>query len=88
MPPHSRTEFGTEALSVEDGAVLMTARGAGVIAARVYEHGDFSEAGFLLYGRLEKLCARGLLRFERWSGDPARGSGRVEAVFTPVSGIA
>ena len=80
----ARREPGPETLSAEDGAVLTAARRAGVIAAHLYEHGDFSEAGFLLYGRLEQLCARGLLRFERWSGDPARGSGRVEAVFTPA----
>lgn len=73
-----------EMLTAEDGAVLTAALADGVIAARLFEHGDFSEAGFLLYGRLEALCTRGLLRFEHWSGDPARGSGKVEAVFTPA----
>ena len=81
-------ELRLETLSAEDGAVLIAARHTGVIAAHIFERGDFSEAGFLLYGRLEALCARGLLRFERWSGDPARGSGEVEAVFTPVAGAA
>ena len=78
----------TETLTPEDGAVLSAARREGKVAARLYEHGDFSETGFLLYGRLEQLCARGLLRFESWSGDPARGSGEVSAVFTPAPGIA
>jgi hypothetical protein len=83
-----RTELGQDLLSADDGAVLTAARDAGVIAASLYEHGDFSETGFLLYGRLERLCTQGLLRFERWTGDPMRGTGRVEAVFSPASGIA
>jgi hypothetical protein len=74
-----------DALSLEEGAVLRAAKRDGRIAARVYERGDFSEDGFLLYGSLERLCARGLLRFESWTGDAARGSGEVLAVFTPVN---
>ena len=79
-------DLGT--LTPEDGAVLQAARQAGRVSAHLYEHGDFSEAGFILYGRLEDLCTRGLLRFERWSGDPAKGSGEVEAVFIPVNAAA
>ena len=74
----------TDAISLEDGAVLSAAHRDGQVAARLFEHGDFSEAGFLLYGHLERLCARGLLRFESWSGDAIRGSGEVLAVFIPV----
>ena len=73
-------------LTPEDGAVLVAARREGKVAARLFEHGDFSESGFLLYGQLERLCAQGLLRFESWSGDEIRGSGEVLAVFIPVLG--
>ncbi len=76
------------ALTPEDGAMLHEALRAGRVAARLFEHGDFSEAGFLRYGRLERLCARGLLRFESWSGDAIRGSGEVLAVFIPVLDLA
>jgi hypothetical protein len=75
-------------LSTEDGAVLTAAQDHGRIEARVFERGDFSEEGFLLYGRLERLCARGLLRFVSWSGDPFHGDGDVEAVFAPARAIA
>ncbi len=71
-------------LTPEDGAVLSAAQREGRVAANLFERGDFSEAGFILYGRLEQLCARGLLRFESWTGDPAQGSGDVRAVFTPA----
>lgn len=71
-------------LTPEDGAVLSAAQREGRVAANLFEHGDFSETGFLLYGRLEQLCAKGLLRFESWTGDPALGSGDVRAVFTPA----
>lgn len=71
-------------LTPEDGAVLRAAEREGRVAARLYVRGDFSEDGFLFYGRLESLCARGLLRFESWSGDAAKGSGEVLAVFTPA----
>ncbi len=74
----------SDGLTQEDGAVLSAARREGKVAARLFEHGDFSESGFLLYGRLERLCAQGLLRFESWSGDGIRGSGEVLAVFIPV----
>jgi len=65
--------------------MLRRARREGRIAARVFDRGDFSEDGFLLYGRLEQLCAKGLLNFESWTGDAAKGSGEVLAVFTPTS---
>jgi len=71
-------------LAPEDDAVLLAAVREGRVAARLFEHGDFSESGFLLYGQLERLCAQGLLRFESWSGDEIRGSGEVLAVFIPV----
>jgi hypothetical protein len=73
-----------DGLTLEDGAVLSAARREGKVAAHLFEHGDFSESGFLLYGRLERLCARGLLRFESWSGDGIKGSGDMLAVFIPV----
>jgi hypothetical protein len=74
----------TDGLTPEDGAVLSAARREGKAAAWLFEQGDFSESGFLLYGRLERLCARGLLRFESWTGDGMRGSGEMLAVFLPV----
>jgi hypothetical protein len=77
-----------ENLAPEDDAVLLAALREGRVAARLFEHGDFSESGFLLYGQLERLCAQGLLRFESWSGDEIRGSGEVLAVFIPVLGQA
>jgi len=77
-----------ESLAPEDDAVLIAALREGRVAARLFEHGDFSESGFLLYGQLERLCAQGLLRFESWSGDEIRGSGEVLAVFIPVLGQA
>jgi hypothetical protein len=86
MAPQSGEHKTVGGLTPEDGAVLRAAEREGRVAARLYVHGDFSEAGFLLYGRLESLCARGLLRFESWSGDAAKGSGEVLAVFTPARG--
>jgi hypothetical protein len=74
-----------DALVADDDAVLTAARRQGRVAARLFVRGDFSETGFLLYGRLERLRAEGLLRFDSWSGDALRGSGDVLAVFTPVS---
>ncbi len=71
-----------EATAVPDDAdVLSCAAQRGRVTARLFKSGDFDEAGFLLYGRLERLCERGLLRFESWSGDPATGAGDVLAVF-------
>jgi hypothetical protein len=78
-------EYATSGgLTAEDGAVLLSALREGRVAASLFERGDFSEAGFLLYGRLERLCAQGLLRFESWSGDAIKGQGDVQAVFIPV----
>ncbi len=71
-------------LTPEDGAVLEAAKRDGRIAARVFEQGDFSEPGFLLYGRLERLCAKGLLRFVSWTGDATHDTGEVAAVFVPA----
>jgi len=73
-----------QSLAPEDDAVLLAALREGRVAARLFEHGDFSESGFLFYGQLERLCAEGLLRFESWSGDEIKGSGEVLAVFIPV----
>ncbi len=70
--------------ATDDCAVLQAARRDGRVSAHLFEHGDFSETGFLLYGRLEDLTARGLLRFESWSGEPNKGAGEVRATFTPV----
>lgn len=75
-------------LSQEDGVVLQAARLVGRIEARVFERGDFSEEGFLLYGRLERLCARGLLRFVSWTGDATGGASEVAAVFIPARAAA
>lgn len=71
-------------LTHEDGAVLDSARQTGRIEARVFDRGDFSEEGFLLYGRLEQLCARGLLRFVSWTGDATGAASEVAAVFVPT----
>lgn len=73
-----------DTFATDDGAVLLAARRDGRVSAQLYEHGDFSETGFLFYGRLEALAARGLLRFESWSGDAAKGTGEVLATFIPV----
>ena len=67
----------------DEREALACAVKSGRIAARLFAAGDFDEAGFLLYGRLERLCEQGLLRFESWSGDPAVGRGDVLAVFRP-----
>ena len=71
-------------LTTEDCALVAAAAREGRIAARVFERGDFSEEGFLLYGRLERLCTRGLLRFVSWSGDATHETGEVAAVFAPA----
>lgn len=84
MTPYPIADNDPAGLSPEDGALLAAAVRAGRVEAHLFEQGDFSEAGFLLYGQLEALCARGLLRFQSWSGDPAKGAGQVAAVFTPV----
>jgi hypothetical protein len=74
-----------DALTTEDDcAVLRAAQRDGQVSAHLFERGDFSESGFLLYGRLEDLTARGLLRFESWSGDPNKGAEEVLATFKPV----
>ena len=75
----------THTLSSDDQHLVAVAERDGSIAARVFERGDFSEEGFLLYGRLERLCARGWLRFVSWSGDATHDTGEVAAVFAPMA---
>ena len=72
-------------LSSDDQHLVAVAERDGSIAARVFERGDFSEEGFLLYGRLERLCSRGWLRFVSWSGDATLDTGEVAAVFAPMA---
>lgn len=71
-------------IAQDDAALLARARSAGHIAAQLFERGDFSEPGFLLYGRLERLCEQGLLRFQSWSGDLSQDPGEVRAEFVPA----
>ena len=65
----------------EEHAVL---RSAARVSAKLFHHGDFSEEGFLLFGRLEVMCLKGLLRFVDRLGECERAPGDVRMVFAPA----
>ena len=68
----------------EECAVLRSAERDGYVAAKLFDHGDFSEEGFLFFGKLEVMCLKGLLRFVDRSGENERAPGDVRMVFAPV----
>ena len=81
MPP-----IQTPAIQVteEEQAVLRSARRDGYVTARLFHQGDFSEEGFLFFGRLEVMCLKGLLRFVDRLGESERAPGDVRMVFAPA----
>ena len=69
----------------EDERVTLTrARRDGYVAADLYHQGDFDEEGFLLFGRLEAMCLKGLLTFVTRMGENERAPGDVRMVFAPA----
>ena len=68
----------------EECDVLTRARREGYVSAELFSQGDFSEEGFLLFGRLEGLCLKGLLRFVARLGENERAPGDVRMVFAPT----
>ena len=79
---------GAAMLSEDERCVLGRAERDGYVSAKLYDQGDFSEEGFLLFGRLEGLCLKGLLRFVERRGESERSPGDVRMVFAPVMGVA
>ena len=81
-----KTTSNTQQIQVsdEERAVLRTARRDGVVSAKLYHQGDFCEEGFLLFGRLEVMCLKGLLRFVDRQGECERAPGDVRMVFAPA----
>ena len=73
-------------LTDEERGVLRSAQRDGYVSADLYRRGDFSEEGFLLFGRLESMCVKGALRFVDRLGDSERSPGDVKMVFAPVPG--
>ncbi len=71
-------------VTAEEQTVLRRARRDGFIDATLFNHGDFSEEGFLLFGRLEVMCLKGLLRFVDRLGECERAPGDVRMVFAPA----
>ena len=71
------------ALTDEERVVMSSAERDGYVSASLFAKGDFSEEGFLLFGRLESLSRRGLLRFVDRFGDNDRAPGDVRMVFAP-----
>ena len=71
-------------LTDEEDAVLRSAERDGYVSADLYSQGDFSEEGFLLFGRLEVMCLKGLLRFVERCGESERSPGDVKMVFAPA----
>ena len=71
-------------VSDEERAVMRSARRDGFVSAELFHRGEFSEEGFLFFGRLEVMCLKGLLRFVDRRGDCERAPGDVRMVFAPV----
>jgi hypothetical protein len=72
----------------EERAALRAVSPEGYVCAKLFDRGDFSEEGFLLFGRLEALCRKGLLRFVDRKGDSERAPGDVKMVFALADGAA
>ena len=68
----------------EEQWVLRRARRDGFVSAKLFNEGDFSEEGFLFFGRLEVMCLKGLLRFVDRLGECERAPGDVRMVFAPA----
>ncbi len=68
----------------DERCVLSAAERDGYVSAKLYAAGDFSEEGFLLFGRLEVMCLKGLLRFVDRLGESERAPGDVDMVFAPA----
>ncbi len=75
------------ALTDEERVVLRSAERDGYVSAKLYNQGDFNEEGFLLFGRLEVMCLKGLLRFVERLGESERSPGDVKMVFAPARGL-
>jgi hypothetical protein len=71
-------------ITEEEHDVLRHAEMEGFVSADLYRQGDFNEEGFLLFGRLEVMCLKGLLRFVARLGDNERAPGDVRMVFAPA----
>ena len=71
-------------ISDEERTVLRCAERDGYVSADLYREGDFSEEGFLFFGRLEVMCLKGLLRFVARLGENERAPGDVRMVFAPA----
>lgn len=78
------TEILPICITDEERAVLTRAKREGYVSADLWRHGDFSEEGFLLFGRLEVMCLKGLLRFVARLGENERVPGDVRMVFAPA----
>ena len=65
--------------------MLRSAERDGYGSADLYSRGDFSEEGFLLFGRLETMCLKGLLRFVARLGENERSPGGVRLVLAPAA---
>jgi hypothetical protein len=70
----------------EERAVLGAAWRDGYVEAELFSHGDFNEDGFVLFGKLEVMCLKGLLRFVDRVGEAERRPGDVRMVFAPTEG--
>ncbi len=79
-----KTQNTSVQITAEECAVLRRARRDGYVSAELFQHGDFSEEGFLLFGRLEVMCLKGLLRFVARLGENERAPGDVRMVFAPA----
>ncbi|MGC1303620.1 MAG: hypothetical protein WA840_14725 [Caulobacteraceae bacterium] len=71
----------------EERAVLWTAKRDGYVAAELFSRGDFNEDGFVLFGKLEVMCLKGLLRFVDRVGEAERRPGDVRMVFAPTEDV-
>jgi hypothetical protein len=81
-------QTGGVQLSEDERALVCAARRDGFVAAKLYDHGDFSEDGFMLFGRLELLCLKGVMRFVDRIGKNERAPGDVRMIFALAEGCA
>ena len=71
----------------EERGVLRSAQRDGYVSAKLYSQGDFCEEGFVLFGKLEIMCLKGLLKFVERRGENERSPGDVKMVFAPVVNV-
>ena len=81
------TDIAGMELSDEERFVLSSAQRDGYVSAKLFAEGDFSEEGFLLFGKLEMMCRKGLLRFVERHGENDRAPGDVKMVFAPAMNV-